>query len=404
MQTCSFPTRYSRYAFYDLEFHNTNKHSIYSQHFDESQLATKTKLVQKYIFEHQNPKDCQKAKYLTALGFDVGGLGAEILGLASQLSYALTHGYVLVWAKTNMTSKYYNGTAECKNLGFSCIFQPLSQCESKIQEPDEKLNEIFNLFLIPPQIESLLYKHNPAITHAQALYWWKAQSVAYIMRLNENTLESITKMRKTSSMHISTNNYTIPFPLPGGTVSMHIRRGNKIPSEMDPVPVENYITGYHILTSQMPLGFSKRWVHVMSDTLSPIMEAQEILESKQGHTSVVLYSRLPRQETGWYYETWNNFIQNSTHATHMLLMELLMSLEADSWVGTRISTWGRIVDMLRCVWVDKCQGMYMEVGSLTQNNEPDQHMYFEFVVPRHAKTYGKQKNIWPAPESLFQKK
>jgi hypothetical protein len=85
-------------------------------------------------------------------------------------------------------------------------------------------------------------------------------------------------------------------------------------------------------------------------------------------------------------------------------MDLLMALESDAWIGTRISTWGRIIDLLRCVWTDKCKNPYIEVGVLQQSTQGDQHMYHEFLVPRHIqKPYGKQQIVWEAPFSLFQK-
>ena len=31
-------------------------------------------------------------------------------------------------------------------------------------------------------------------------------------------------------------------------------------------------------------------------------------------------------------------------------------------VGTRNSNWNRLIDELRCVWVDKCHHPYVEVG------------------------------------------
>ena len=86
-------------------------------------------------------------------------------------------------------------------------------------------------------------------------------------------------------------------------------------------------------------------------------------------------------------------------------MELLMAFEADAWIGTRISTWGRIIDLPRCVWTDKCKNPLVEVGSLQQTApQGDQHMYHEFVIPKYAKkTYAKQQIIWKAPDSVFVK-
>ncbi|PSC70120.1 hypothetical protein C2E20_6535 [Micractinium conductrix] len=44
------------------------------------------------------------------------------------------------------------------------------------------------------------------------------------------------------------------------------------------------------------------------------------------------------------------------------LLNMLVALECDAWVGTRGSNWDRMVDELRCVWVDKCNGPYVEAG------------------------------------------
>lgn len=190
----------------------------------------------------------------------------------------------------------------------------------------------------------------------------------------------------------------LPFPLPGGTVNIHIRRGNKY-GEMDYVPVSKYVAAYHNIIALQPLSYARRWVHLSSDTLSVMEEAKNELV-KQNSTAVIVYSKMPRMDKGFNHNDWNDFVSNNkTHATMLLLMEMMMALEADSWIGTRISCWGRIIDMLRCVWTDKCNAPFVEVGAL---DKPDPYMYHEFVVPGQAqKTYGKQKRVWDAPPSRF---
>ncbi len=175
----AYRVAYSKYAFYDVAFHSTDKYDIYSKHFDEAGLAPKTKWVQRFIHMHQNPSDCSKVKFMTTEGFNHGGLGAEMIGVASHLSYAIAHNYILIWDKS-VESKYFNASSECYNKGYSCIFQPLSKCEEGNISESEQINEIFNIFLIPPNIEQAVYKQFPNLSHAQALYWWRAQSVGYI--------------------------------------------------------------------------------------------------------------------------------------------------------------------------------------------------------------------------------
>jgi hypothetical protein len=50
-----------------------------------------------------------------------------------------------------------------------------------------------------------------------------------------------------------------------------------------------------------------------------------------------------------------------TTRTHLL--QLLLALEADAWIGTRGSNWNRLIDELRCIWVEKCRQPYVEVGT-----------------------------------------
>lgn len=399
--TAAYTMGYSRHAFYDHAFHSTDKHQIYSDFFDETGMALKTKQVQRSIFKHQNPLDCSQAKFIATRGFNTGGLGAEMVGIASHLSWALTNNYVLVWDRA-IKSKYFNASAECMDKGYSCIFQPLSRCETYINRPLEHINEIFNIFLIPPQFEAYLHKYASKISHAQALYWWKAQSVGYVMRINDRALDSIIALRKNQSSHNATKDQRIPFPLPGGSVNMHIRRGNKI-HEMDYIDASVYVHGYTRLVASEPMGFAQRWVYISSDSLLPIWEAKSILEGHEGHTVVAAYSLMPRLQGGFCHDAWHHFPSNSTEGTILLLMELLMALECDAWIGTRISTWGRMIDLLRCVWTDKCKHPFVEIGSLHQDGQGNQHMYHEFVVPRHATPYGKQQTIWQAPSSYFSK-
>ena len=47
------------------------------------------------------------------------------------------------------------------------------------------------------------------------------------------------------------------------------------------------------------------------------------------------------------------------------LLEVIIALEADAWVGTRRSNLSRLIDELRCTRVAKCGGPFVEVGRHT---------------------------------------
>ena len=59
--------------------------------------------------------------------------------------------------------------------------------------------------------------------------WWRAQAVAYLVRPNAPTLAAVRAMRLNPAMHQVARNgelnntATVPFPLPPGTISIHVR-------------------------------------------------------------------------------------------------------------------------------------------------------------------------------------
>ena len=69
---------------------------------------------------------------------------------------------------------------------------------------------------------------NPAPSARQL--WWRSQAAAYIIRPNAPTMAAITALRMNTSLtHVWQNGQlqpglTMPYPLPQGTVSMHVRR------------------------------------------------------------------------------------------------------------------------------------------------------------------------------------
>jgi hypothetical protein len=71
---------------------------------------------------------------------------------------------------------------------------------------------------------------------------------------------------------------------------------------------------------------------------------------------------MPRLAGGHRMSDWRAAPDESEGSFYAHLLQLLMALEADAWVGTRGSNWNRLIDELRCVWVVKCQGVYVEAG------------------------------------------
>jgi hypothetical protein len=195
----------------------------------------------------------------------------------------------------------------------------------------------------------------PSMTMPQIKYWWRGQSVAYLMRFNNNTLRVLRALRHDQALHYGTR--TVPFPLPANTIAVHIRGGDKR-AEMTLVPAPNYAAAVFQLIELMPHSFS-RTVFVSGDDPQSIDEARRLIEARH---MAFIYTRMPRLAGGHRMSEWRAAPDESAGSFYGHLLQLLMALEADAWVGTRGSNWNRLIDELRCVWVDKCQGVYVEVG------------------------------------------
>jgi hypothetical protein len=182
--------------------------------------------------------------------------------------------------------------------------------------------------------------------------------VGYIMRLKGDTISALVRLQTDPLFHYHTHcNYRSSFPLPANTLAMHIRGGNKW-KEMTLVPPSKYIDTAIELFENMPLSFSSRSIFVSADDETAI---QEVRRDAENMGLSVIYSHIYRQPRGQEMKVWIKQ-HNRLKMTHSHLLQLLMSLEADSWIGTRGSNWNRLIDKLRCVWVEKCPNQYTEVG------------------------------------------
>lgn len=93
--------------------------------------------------------------------------------------------------------------------------------------------------LIPPQVEPFL--RASSVVPYKSYFWWRAQGVAYILRPNSRTLREIAvRQAKTFVQQI-----------PVGTISVHIRHGDKA-REMSLVPDHVYLRKAEELLTAFP--------------------------------------------------------------------------------------------------------------------------------------------------------
>jgi hypothetical protein len=339
-------------SYYSLLYPFTAKHNQNSM-----QYALLTQWAQSFIHQHQNPENCTKAKILVTDGWSAG-IGSVIHVVGTHLAYAMEHGHVLVWGPASCDIWVDQET--CKK-GCECIFQKLSHCVAP--ENAERIGSA-ERFIVPSILTEKLLHEYPSMTPSEILYWWRAQSIAYIMRLQPEALREISDKRQNTTIHYMTGHKPIPFPLPTGTINMHIRSGDKH-VEMKLIEPQVYVDKYLAMVQSMPLSYA-RTVLITSDNMQHIEYCRDRLEN-QNHT--VIYTYNERKKGGHYLQHVQHSVENKTKITLSHVQQLLMTLEADGWIGTRGSNWNRLIDVLRCVWVPKCQMRYEEVGVVNQDGE-----------------------------------
>jgi len=218
---------------------------------------------------------------------------------------------------------------------------------------------------LPSVFRKQLLELWPDASDAQMKYWWRGQSVAYLMRLNDAALAAVRQLRTDAAL-ISraggpglTAARAAALPLPPGAIHAHVRHGDKY-TEMQLQGTERYTNASRALVQDQPLALH-RVLFVSTENPDVPAEAAGILVPL-GWT--VLHWAIRRSNRGPLQQVEDLGADAAGATTRTHLQQMMMSLEADAWVGTRGSNWNRLLDELRCIWVDKCGNSYVEVGAV----------------------------------------
>lgn len=164
------------------------------------------------------------------------------------------------------------------NSSFDCFFQPLSTCTTETAPANNSL-PIVELHCYEPPDATWSCKRGPQYweeritayfaakgTRVSADYlklWWRAQAVTYMIRLNSETADAIRAMRMDHSIQnvsvagVLQADSHIPYPLLPGTISMHVRHGDKH-VEMQLINFTSYVQAAEKLVAENPIGLKRR--------------------------------------------------------------------------------------------------------------------------------------------------
>ena len=219
-----------------------------------------TREVQAILWAHQHPPDCSSASFLVYSAGNRLGIGAKLDYLAAALGRALDLGRVLL---IDYDDKWVQGPF-CKGLPTldACFFEQISSCNlthiygeeftarpelyenvTTVKSRHSLLNSSRILFehgdsflnVVPDRLQDIVSRssllEDAIIGGVQATcYWWRAQGVSYIVRPNARTLLELTRLKRE---HFNEE-------IRPGTLSIHVRHGDKIRDGVPFVPDEEY--------------------------------------------------------------------------------------------------------------------------------------------------------------------
>eukprot|EP00887_Chlorella_sp_A99_P005641 scaffold1.g5641.t1 len=356
---------------------------------EDKGLAPLTKVAQRWIWEqqHPDPSTCTEQQYAVVGGDLAGnGLGSVIHVAGEGLSAALQHGWLFVWheAAGQIFMDPGCGRGE-KRTNMECLFERPSSCAAAHASPDNSLpwsNFQAGGAGFPPHSNASYVPNAPAHLanlvrarlaaqgvdpHKDFLkYWWRSQSAAYLARPNVRTRHELLCLRTRPDAFVALSRRRgkpPPFPLPAGAVHVHVRHGNK-GGEMTLLQLEEYLKkAEEQVININPLAY-KKYAFLSTDDSEVFRQAEAVTRYTQGTTPdgdwVIFASNDNRTSAGgqeWTAQL-QEFGRQSTVIRHLL--NLFVALECDAFLGTRGSNWDRLVDELRCTWVDKCTQPYVE--------------------------------------------
>jgi hypothetical protein len=354
-----------------LQYENWNPLDIYTSKFqsplsvlemDPRGLSPFSHEVQKFLFAWQNrPKEeCKKAKYFApeSHGF---GLASQMHVLSMQMAPTINAGAIFLYPSDMPMAQ---GNIHCDAMKIEtmeCFFMPISNC-SRYQNENNTIPAPEIDDKIPRQLDQLFR----TISNDTSLetFWWRAQSISYIFRMNDYTLNKLRELRfgsEAGGQFSSPNITRWPAPLPAGTIYAFVRRGDKM-GEAKLIEEDAYIEIAQRIRSQDFLSVIPPYFYLGTDSDAVV----DSFTRKLPAPWTLLYLNMTRIDEATNFNNGERMMEFlGPDSMYYHLLQILMAAEADRFIGQHNSNVCRLINELRCTMVPKCSNAYYEVGTVT---------------------------------------
>ena len=344
------------------------------------EIAPLTAEVQEFLFSRQFPAHgCANQRFLIGQGHHDNGFGAHLHVATFHLSTAIELDRIFLWGEN--TGQVFVDPATCPVSNFECFFRAPSSCTLRdayapganfVTLESASTEYGFDTSHVPLLVKDLWYGNGSRMLPSamELKYWWRAQAVAFLARLNDATLQSILKLRRNVSAIVHSLGSGVAgqhprsstvgpgwdparradfaagarmamaesFPFERGMTSIHVRHGDKA-KEMDLVQDEVYFAAAEKLVMHHPMSLIRAAFISSEDPQTIIAAAQE------SRGWAMLWYDIPRVSEESVNPSFHVLALSKVRLVYLSLLQLLMALECDAWIGTRRSNWNRYVQL-----------------------------------------------------------
>jgi glycoprotein 6-alpha-L-fucosyltransferase len=343
-----------------------------------------TAWAQNFMREYQNPKSCEGKKYLS-FRHDLSGMGSNLHAFGQALALAIHLGRILVVYGHDPQMIWLDGNSCPGQESWECWFLPLSHCKPHnagdvmiVGMAQLSFSEAFNIHSVPSAFHELL-QCSPVKDAIFWFYWWRAQSIAYIVRFNQHTRSMMNQMRAQvlHSVHGMQDKLHGADALPAGTIAAHVRHGDK-GKEAKLFPFEDYHRQFERLASgdqTIPVlyaevaqsketftyprkKFEGRTMFISTEDQAAIDQAK--MKTQGDHSWTVFHCAIDRPNVDVYTQRARKGVQKEVLEA---FVNLELALEADAFVCTLSSNWCRLIDELRMTVGGKAGAPYINLAT-----------------------------------------
>jgi hypothetical protein len=330
---------------------------------DDQYDPAETDRVQRALWAHQNPVDCNAARYMVldsswAPPHWRAGLGSSLHMHMYFLALALTDDRILV-AGDDLDWAYAGDGSVCgppsdaagsKPRYLDCLFLPSTRCAldvaaqadaplvTSLHQPDRVVRlRPYHSLLGTSFCELTVQASTPPLAAFRDAppSWWYAQLAKFVVRPTEHTLRHLVWPLQQAAFYRTAGR--LPHPL----AAMFIRAGDK-GSEAPLQSVDDHFAALAPLARKLNI----KDVYVGSDSAACLAEAVE----RFGSTYTIHYINWQRPGGGLAMEDVEAATGSGSRMadlTRLAIADLAITAQADVLVGSLSSNWPRLADELR---------------------------------------------------------